>query len=147
MRSTRVRNIVATVLGVLAVLLLTVGLVGVWTRATVSSGERVASLVNDALDQPEVGAGLSQYLTDSIFTSVDVESVLTTALPDQLQRFAPVLVSGARTAVERGLEAALSEPATCKTSSPGWSSGPTPRRCGCCKVMDWPMASPSATAR
>ncbi len=124
MRSTRVRNIVATVLGVLAVLLLTVGLVGVWTRATVSSGERVASLVNDALDQPEVGAGLSQYLTDTIFTSVDVESVLTTALPDQLQRFAPVLVSGARTAVERGLEAAISEPRVARPHHPAGRAGP-----------------------
>ena len=137
----------ASVLGVLAVLLLTVGIVGVWTRATVSSSERVAALVNDALDEPEVGAGLSQYLTDTIFTSVDVESALTTALPDQLQRFAPVLAGGARTAVERGLEAAMSEPREQDVISRAGRAGARARRCGCCKVMDWSMASPSATAR
>lgn len=111
MRSPRTRNIVASVLGVLAVLLLVVGTVAVWARATATSSDRVAELAADAYDQPDVQAALSEYLTDLLFSAVDVDAALNAVLPDQLQRVEPMLAAGARSAVDRGVSALLAQPA------------------------------------
>ena len=106
----RVRGVIAAVLGVLAILVLTVTAVAVWATATVFNSEKVADIVGDALAEPEVSTALADYLTTQVFNAVDVDSVLTQALPDQLQRFEPILATGARTAVERGLTRVLSNP-------------------------------------
>ena len=63
----------------------------VWAETTVFDSEKVADIVGDALDQPEVEAALADYLTTQVFTAVDVDAVLQRGrLPDQLQRFEPV---------------------------------------------------------
>ena len=95
MRTPRTRNIIASVLGVLAVLLLVVGTVAIWARVTVTSSERVADLAVDAFDEAEVQAALSDYITNLVFTAVDVDAALTAVLPDQLQSLEPLLAGGA----------------------------------------------------
>jgi hypothetical protein len=109
---TRVRSVIASVLGVLAVIVLVVGVVAVWAQATVLRGERVAELVNDAIDEPEVQAALAAYLADEAQRAVNLETRLKDLLPSQLDRLAPPLAAGANAAVERVLENVLANPAT-----------------------------------
>ena len=101
--SHRGRTIVSTVLGVLTVLVLVVSVVAVWARATVLNGDKLATIVGHALDEPEVQAGLADRITTEVFTAADVQNRLTAALPAQLQRFAPSITAGAQQAVERAL--------------------------------------------
>jgi hypothetical protein len=75
------RTVVASVLGVLAVALIGVAVVGVWAEATVLRAEPVASLAVDAIEQPEVQTALASYLADEIQDAVDLEARLDERLP------------------------------------------------------------------
>lgn len=109
--SGRARSVVASVLGVLAVLLLVVTLVAVWAQATVLRSEKVAELVGDAIEEPEVQAALATLLADQVQQAVGLEDRLVRLLPDQLDRFAGPLAAGANAAVQRAFTRALGEPA------------------------------------
>jgi hypothetical protein len=109
-RGGRWRSIAAGVLGVLAILVLMITTVAVWARATAFNSERVAGIVGDAVAEPEVQTALATYITEQVFTAVDVESVLDSVLPAPLQRLEPVLAAGAETAVQRGLTQLLANP-------------------------------------
>jgi hypothetical protein len=102
-RRGRARAIVATVVGIVAVLVLVVAIVGVWARATVMRAEPVAELVGDAIAEPEVQAALAEHLADQVATAVDLEARLSEALPARLARFAPAIAAGANATVERAL--------------------------------------------
>jgi hypothetical protein len=104
------RTVLAAVAGVLAVVCLTLALVGVWANATVFNSGRVADIVMSALDDPEVDGALATWVTNEVFSAVDLESVVSEILPAQLDRFAPTLVSGAQTFVTDRLTTALSNP-------------------------------------
>jgi hypothetical protein len=106
----RGRGVAAGVLGVLAIVVLTVTAIAVWAGTTLFDSEKVADIAGDALAQPEVQAALATYLTDQVFSAVDVQSVLDDALPTNLQRLEPVLAAGARSAVDRGLTRVLANP-------------------------------------
>jgi hypothetical protein len=106
----RARSIVAGVLGVLAILVLIVTTVAVWARATAFNSEKVAGIVGDAIAEPEVQAALADYVTEQVFTAVDVDAVLSSVLPDALTRLQPVIAAGAQTAVDRGLTRLLASP-------------------------------------
>jgi hypothetical protein len=109
-RSQRPRTIIATVLGILTVIVMAVTVVAVWARATVLRSEPVAELVGDAIAEPEVQAALAAYLADQVAASVDLDARLTELLPDSLDRFAVPIASGANAAVERALERVLATP-------------------------------------
>ena len=94
-------------LGVVAVVVLSVTIVAVWAKATVLRAEPVAELVGDALEEPEVQAALARYLTETVASAVDLDAVVTSILPDQLARFAPAIAGGAETVVERRLTEVL----------------------------------------
>ena len=106
----RGRGIVAGVLGALAIIVLMVTTVAVWARATAFNSERFASIVGDALAEPEVQSALADYLTEQVFTAVDVDTVLNDILPSALSRLEPVIAAGARTAVDRGVTQLLANP-------------------------------------
>jgi hypothetical protein len=106
----RGRSIGATVLGILAVLVLTVTVVAVWARAIVLRPEPVADLVGDALAEPDVQQGLATYLANAAAESTDLEAKVKSALPAQLSRFAPTITAGAEAAAERVLERVLATP-------------------------------------
>ncbi|MET0459957.1 MAG: hypothetical protein ABW195_11975, partial [Ilumatobacteraceae bacterium] len=106
----RARGVVAGVLGVLAIFVLTVTAIAVWAGTTLFDSEKVAEIAGDALAEPEVQAAMATYLTDQVFTAVDVQSVLDDVLPTNLQRLEPVLAAGARSAVDRGLTRVLANP-------------------------------------
>jgi hypothetical protein len=105
-----VRSVLAGVCGVLAVVALTVSLIGIWANATVFNSDRVGDIVGRALDDPVVTAGLATRVTDEVFKAVDAESVVSEILPSNLDRFAPTLVSGAERFVDQGLNQLLSNP-------------------------------------
>src|SRR5262245_12859150 len=104
------RTVRAVIAGVLAVVCLTLALVGVWANATVFDSGRVADIVTSAIDDPEVGAALATWVTNEVFNAVDLDAVVTDILPERLDRFAPTLVSGAQTFVTDRLTTALSNP-------------------------------------
>ncbi len=106
----RARTVVAAVAGVLAVVVLTVSIVAVWAAATVLRSEPVAELAGDALAESDVQAGLAARVADEVTSAADVEGLIASALPSALERFAPLIASGASEAVERALTRALAEP-------------------------------------
>ncbi len=107
----RGRTVAATVLGVLAVLVLTVGAVAVWAKATVLRSEEVAALVGDAIAETDVQTALAALLADQVQDAVGLEARLVDLLPAQLDRFAPSIAAGTNAAVERVLGRVLAEPA------------------------------------
>lgn len=111
----RARSVVATVLGVLAVILLVVGVVAVWAHVTVLRSEPVAELVGDAIAEPEVQAALAAFLADEVQGAVDLESRLADLLPSELDRFASTIAGATNAAVERALGRVLSTPAVQET--------------------------------
>src|SRR5919106_6104480 len=82
------RSVVAAICGVLAVVALTLALIGVWANATVFNSGEVGEIVSTALADPEVEAGLATWVTDQVFTAVDVESAVSNLLPSNLDRLA-----------------------------------------------------------
>jgi hypothetical protein len=106
------RTVIASVLGVLAVLLLVVAVVGVWAKATVLRSERVAELVGDAVAEPEVQTALAKLLADEAQEAVNLEDRIGSLLPSSLDRFAAPIAAGANAAVERTLERTLASPRT-----------------------------------
>ena len=104
------RSVVATICGVLAVVCLTLALIGVWARATVFDSDKVGDIVSSALADPEVSAGLATWVTNEVFAAVDVESRVTNVLPANLDRMAPTLAAGAQTFVDSALTRALGNP-------------------------------------
>ncbi len=81
--------------------------VAVWARVTLFDSDKVASIVGDALAEPDVDAALAEYVTNQLFTAVDVNAAVTNLLPSSLDRLEPAIAAGAETVVQRGLTAAL----------------------------------------
>jgi hypothetical protein len=104
------RSVLAAIAGVLAVLFLTLALVGVWANVTVFNSDRVGEIATAALDEPEVQAALATWVSNEVFSAVDLDAVVTNILPERLDRFAPTLISGAQTFVTDRLTTALSNP-------------------------------------
>ena len=104
------RSVVSAICGVLAVVALTLALIGIWARATVFDSDKVGEIVSSALTDPEVQAGLATWVTDQAFTAVDVESGVSNVLPGNLDRLAPTLTAGAQRAVDQALTRALANP-------------------------------------
>lgn len=108
--SRRPRTIVAAVLGVAAVLVLTVTIVAAWAEATVLRSGPVADLVSDALADPAVQSALADYVTDQVVAAVDLEAVVAAVVPDSLDRVATAISSGVEAGLRRRLTAALADP-------------------------------------
>jgi hypothetical protein len=103
----RWRGIASGICGVLAVLFLTLSLVGIWARVTVFDSSKVSDIVADTLDDPTVTSGLATWVTEQVFTALDAEAAVSGILPTSLERFAPTLVAGAQSFVDQGVDRAL----------------------------------------
>jgi hypothetical protein len=110
-RRGQLRGVAAGVLGVLAVVLLLLSAIAVWARRTVFDSAKVADLVTDAVNEPEVSVALADYLTQQVLVSVDVDAVVADVLPSQFERLEPAIASGIEGAIDRGINALLQEPA------------------------------------
>lgn len=92
--------VIAGVIGVVGVL---ASVVAVWAHQVIFDSRVMASAVESAMLEPEVTEAVATYLTDQVFDSVPVAELIEERLPDQLQRFAPVLAGGVRSTVHDGL--------------------------------------------
>ena len=106
----KVRTAITIVLGAMAIVALIATTVAVWARAIVFDSDKVADIVGDALAEPEVAAALADYVTEQVFSAVDVDAVVRDVLPDDLDRLEPAIAAGLQTAVDRGVTRALSSP-------------------------------------
>jgi len=100
--------VIAAVVGVLAIVAITLSVVAVWARATVLSSSRVAALTGDVLAEPDVQAALADRITDEVFIAVDIESVIQPLLADRLERLAPTITAALHAGVDRAMQAVLS---------------------------------------
>jgi hypothetical protein len=106
----RLRFTIGIVLVVLTTVMLMVSTVAVWAQATVFDSDNVASIVGDALAEPDVQAALAVYISEQALGAIDVDARLSAALPDDLDRLQPVITAGLQSAVERGVTRTLSNP-------------------------------------
>ncbi|MEX0846657.1 MAG: hypothetical protein WD023_02675 [Ilumatobacteraceae bacterium] len=103
----RGRSVVAGLLAVIAVLGVLASVIAVWAQNVLFDADSMVTAVNTALDEPEVTDAMAVYVTDQIFTLVDVDGFVTGVLPEQLQPLEGALVGGARSLVQDRVETVL----------------------------------------
>ena len=84
----RLRRIFAVVFVVLAVLAYSAATPGVWARRTVYDQDRYLAVVGPLASDPAVQDALARQLTESVFTALDIQTRLQTAISER----APKLV-------------------------------------------------------
>ncbi|QEU93308.1 hypothetical protein [Streptomyces kanamyceticus] len=89
-----VRRVAAAVLIALAAVLTVTAVIGVWGARTTLNTGRWVDTVDDLPRHPAVNKAVSAYLTDQIFTELDVEQRLSEALPERAS-FLAAPVTGA----------------------------------------------------
>ena len=104
----RSRSVLAGVVAVVAIVGVLTSVVTIWAQRVLFDSASVVRAVDSALDDPEVTGALAVYLTDQVFSIVDVEAYLTELVPEQLDRLVPVVVGGARTVVNNQFQKILS---------------------------------------
>lgn len=92
----RARGVLAVVSVFLSVLLLVGAVVGLWARNSFLDTEVFTERVGGLIDEPEVRASLSAFLSEQVNELVDPEDLIREALPDQASILAAPL-SGAVT--------------------------------------------------
>ena len=106
-RHSRSRGVMAGLLGILAVIGLFASTVTIWAKGVLFNSDKVAAAVDEAMQQPEVNAAMAAYLTDQLFTMVDVNSRVENVLPPALHALEPAIVGGAHGVVQGRLEKLL----------------------------------------
>ena len=91
----RARSIVATVLGVLTVLMLVVAAVAVWARATVLRPEPIAEWSATRSSNRRSSSALAERITIAVVDAVDLARRWSSRAPRPAQGFAPTIASGA----------------------------------------------------
>jgi hypothetical protein len=99
-------------LAVIAIVGVLASVVAVWAQNVLFDSESMVTAVNSALDEPEVTDALAAYVTDQIFTLVDVDAFVSEVLPEQLQPLEAALVGGARTLVHDRVEILITDETT-----------------------------------
>jgi hypothetical protein len=99
--------VAAGIVGVLAIVCLLASTIAVWARVTLFDSDDVASVVGDALAEPEVNEALADYVATKLFMAVDVDAAVSNLVPPALDRLEPAIVGGIETVVERRLSAAF----------------------------------------
>ncbi len=84
-RRHRPRRIIAAVLAVLAALMSTIAVTGVWLKRTTFDTDRWVATVGPIADDPQVQTALAAWATDQISQVVDVKALLESALPKRGQ--------------------------------------------------------------
>jgi hypothetical protein len=107
-----VRAIGSVILGVIAVVGLLCSVIGFWARGTVFDETEVAGAVESAIEAPAVTDALAARLTDSVMSSVDLETRLNSILPPPLQPITPAIVGGVQQRIQDRLTNRLADPDT-----------------------------------
>ena len=106
-RSSKIRAVLAGIVGTIAVISLLASVVAVWARWVVFNDDAIANAAEQAIAQPEVTDALAVRLTDEVFTVVDAETVVQNILPNALASLAPAIVGGLESRVEAALQNVL----------------------------------------
>ena len=108
-RSSRTRAVIAGFVGVVAIIGLFATTVTVWAKGVLFDSDKVAAIVDDAMQEPEVNAAMATYLTDQLFVIVDVSGRVDAVLPAPLTALEPAIVGGAHSFVETRLQTLLAK--------------------------------------
>ncbi len=96
----KVRSIGAALVGAVAVVALSVSVLGLWTADVLFDSEEVGEAVERTLAEPAVTDALAARITTAVFEAADVEARVTELSPDGFDRLVPALVGGVRNRVE-----------------------------------------------
>jgi hypothetical protein len=108
--TSRIRTIFTVVLGVIAVVGLFASTIAVWAQGVLFNSDKVAKAAERALEQPEAAASMSEYVTDQVFTLVDVSTLVENVLPEQLDGLSGMIANGAHEYVASELRQLLETP-------------------------------------
>lgn len=103
-----IRSISSVILIVVGALILTVGNLLFWTGNTLVNTDRYMKAVGPLIEQPEVQQGVASYTTKQLFNNVDIETVITQALPPKGDFLAPALSSKVEESTQQSLQKLLS---------------------------------------
>jgi len=95
----RVRFSVAVAMVVVASLLVPVSILGVWLRNQVSNTDRYVETMAPLARDPAIQAAATNRITNTIFSSIDVEAEVKEVLPDRAQVLAAPISGGLETLV------------------------------------------------
>ena len=100
----RVRFSVAVAMVVVASLLVPVSILGVWLRNQVSNTDRYVETMAPLARDPAIQAAATNRITNTIFSSIDVEAEVKEVLPDRAQVLAAPISGGLETLVRNIVE-------------------------------------------
>jgi hypothetical protein len=104
------RRTAARVLVVLASVVAFLAILAVWANRQVLNTDNWTETSTELLQRPVIRDQLAAYLVDQLFTNVDVEAEIRSALPPRAEPLAPAAVSGLRQLADRAAKNALSRP-------------------------------------
>jgi hypothetical protein len=94
-------------LGIVGVVGVLTSVLAVWAHQSLFDSSTVSRAVEEALAEPEVTDALAVRLTDEVLGVLDLNDLIATRLPEDLEPFAPVLAGGVRTAVNEAFSRLL----------------------------------------
>ncbi len=99
-----------TILVVLATILAIVGTMTTWVRTQALNTDEWVAVSSELLQEPEVEEALATYLTNQLFTRIDVADELAAALPDQLAGLAGPIAGALRAPATSAVEELIAAP-------------------------------------
>jgi hypothetical protein len=103
-RRRRVRDVLGTVVAIIAILGLSAGVVGVWARRALFDSDGFARHAAQVIREPAVQREVAAALTDEAMQLVDAQATLRRALPDEGALFAAPLAFAASIAVRQAVD-------------------------------------------
>lgn len=88
------RRVLAALLGLIAVVGLVFTTVGVWANETVFDSAEFRAAASETYSNPDVQTGIAEFITAQTLSLVDVEGLISGAVPDRLGSMAPVIAGG-----------------------------------------------------
>ncbi len=95
----------------IAVITLGVGNIFFWTGNTLVKQDRFASSVQPVIQDPQVQKAMAQYVTNNLFTQVDVQAFTEQVLPPRAEFLAPQLTEQLKSQTQSTLQTILARPA------------------------------------
>jgi hypothetical protein len=104
------RRVIATLLVVVASLLAFVAIFAIWANRQLLNTDNWTRASSQLLADPVIRNQVGDYLVDQLYSNVDVEGELRSALPARLQPLAGPAAGGLRELVERQVKRTLARP-------------------------------------
>ncbi len=88
------RRVASALLGLVAVAGIGVGSVGLWAHAAVFDSSEFTEAANRTFADPQVQAGLTEFITDQTISLIDLDRLVADAVPDRLGSLTPMITGG-----------------------------------------------------